>query len=80
MSLSGIRDVSLINNPPEGRLPVSTYVMEHNDEVLRQAIIHELSRQGQVFYVHNRVQTIARCAKKLSELVPEARIRVAHAK
>ncbi|MBI5554540.1 MAG: transcription-repair coupling factor [Elusimicrobia bacterium] len=78
MSLSGIRDVSLINNPPEGRLPVSTYVMEYNDEVLRQAIIHELSRQGQIFYVHNRVQTIDRCAKKLSALVPEARIRVAH--
>ncbi|MDD5131624.1 MAG: transcription-repair coupling factor [bacterium] len=78
MSLSGIRDVSLINNPPEGRLPVSTYVMEHNDEVLRQAILHEISRSGQVFYVHNRVQTIDRAAKKLAELVPEARIRVAH--
>ncbi|MDD5491078.1 MAG: transcription-repair coupling factor [bacterium] len=78
MSLSGIRDVSLINNPPEGRLPVSTYVMEHNDEVLRQAILHEISRSGQVFYVHNRVQTIDRCAKKLAELVPEAKIRVAH--
>lgn len=78
MSLSGIRDVSLINNPPEGRLPVSTYVMEHNDEVLRQAILHELSRSGQVFYVHNRVQSIDRCAKKLAELVPEAKIKVAH--
>lgn len=78
MSLSGIRDVSLINNPPEGRLPVSTYVMEHNDEVLRQAIIHELARKGQVFYVHNRVQTIDRFAKRLAELIPEAKIRVAH--
>ncbi len=78
MSLSGIRDVSLINNPPEGRLPVSTYVMEHNDEVLRQAIIHELARKGQVFYVHNRVKTIDRCAKSLAELVPEAKIKVAH--
>ncbi|MDD5354142.1 MAG: transcription-repair coupling factor [bacterium] len=78
MSLSGIRDVSLINNPPEGRLPVSTYVMEHNDEVLRQAILHEISRSGQVFYVHNRVQTIERCARKLAELVPEAKFRVAH--
>ncbi len=78
MSLSGIRDVSLINNPPEGRLPVSTYVMEHNDEVLRQAILHEISRSGQVFYVHNRVLTIDRCAKKLAELVPEAKFKVAH--
>lgn len=78
MSLSGIRDISIINNPPEGRLPVNTYVTGYDDEVIKNAIEQELKRGGQVFFVHNRVRTISRCMLHLRALVPEAKIQFAH--
>jgi transcription-repair coupling factor (superfamily II helicase) len=78
MSLAGVRDMSVIQTPPEDRVPVRTYVTGYNDEIVREAILRELDRGGQVFYVHNRVQTIQQAAQKLAKLVPEARIAVAH--
>jgi len=78
MSLSGVRDLSLITTPPQDRLPVQTYVLEYSPEVVRDAILREIQRGGQVFYVHNRVQTIERCAAFLQKLVPEASFRIAH--
>ncbi|MGB9976962.1 transcription-repair coupling factor [Thermovenabulum sp.] len=78
MALSGIRDMSLIETPPENRFPVQTYVVEYNDSLIRDAILRELSRDGQVYYVYNRVQDIREEAMRLSLLVPEARIAVAH--
>ncbi len=78
MSLSGVRDLSMIETPPEDRLPVQTYVLEYDPEVIRDAIRREIQRGGQVFYVHNRVQTIERCAAFLRGLVPEASFRIAH--
>ncbi|HHY36924.1 MAG TPA: transcription-repair coupling factor [Firmicutes bacterium] len=78
MALAGIRDMSLIETPPENRFPVQTYVLEHDYNLVRDAITQELRRGGQVFYVHNRVETIQREAKKLQELCPQARIAVAH--
>ncbi|MCR4403085.1 MAG: transcription-repair coupling factor [Firmicutes bacterium] len=78
MALTGVRDMSIIETPPEDRFPVRTYVMEHDDAVIREAIVRELARGGQVYYVHNRVQTIDSVAVFLSRLVPEARIAVAH--
>ena len=78
MSLIGIRDFSVINTPPENRLPIRTYVMEYNPEVVRDAILREMDRGGQVFFVHNRVQSIASIAHSIQELVPDARIAVGH--
>ncbi len=78
MSLSGIRDISVINTPPEQRRPITTYVTPFEDAVVAEALRRELSRGGQVFFVHNRVQSIHSIARKLSELVPEARFAVAH--
>jgi transcription-repair coupling factor (superfamily II helicase) len=78
MSLVGVRDMSVIDTPPENRLPIRTYVAEYNDQLVREAIIRELERNGQVFFVHNRVQGIAGIANKLKALVPEASIDIAH--
>ena len=78
MSLVGIRDFSIINTPPANRLSIQTYVMPYNPDEIRAAITTELKRGGQVFFVHNRVQSIQSIAKTLQELVPEARIAVAH--
>lgn len=78
MSLSGVRDLSLIETPPEDRLSVQTYVLEYSPFVVREAILREIQRGGQVFYVHNRIQTIEKCAVFLRGLVPEASFRVAH--
>lgn len=78
MSLSGIRDMSVLNEPPEDRLPVQTYVMEYNESAVRTAVMRELSRGGQVYYLHNRVQNIDETARKLRELIPEAKIGVGH--
>ncbi|MDR1603504.1 MAG: transcription-repair coupling factor [Gracilibacteraceae bacterium] len=78
MSLTGIRDVSLINTPPEDRRPVQTYVAEYSADLVRDAIRREIGRGGQVFYVHNRVQSMERAARFLSTLVPEARCGLAH--
>jgi transcription-repair coupling factor (superfamily II helicase) len=78
MSLVGIRDMSTIETPPEERLPIRSYVAEYDDRVIREAILRELERNGQVFFVHNRVQTINVVARRLQELVPEARLSIAH--
>ncbi len=78
MSLTGIRDISMIQTPPEERLPIVTHVGAYNDKLVRQAILRELDRGGQVFFVHNRVQTIETIATKLRRLVPEAKIAVGH--
>jgi transcription-repair coupling factor (superfamily II helicase) len=78
MSLTGVRDISTINTPPAERLPIITHVGPYNERVARQAIQRELDRDGQVFFVHNRVQTIGVMLDKLQRLVPEARIGVGH--
>jgi len=78
MSLVGVRDMSTMETPPEARLPVKTYVAEYNDHLVREAILREMERNGQVFFVHNRVQSIAVIAEDLRRLVPEARIAIGH--
>ena len=78
MSLIGIRDISVINTPPQDRLPVSTFVMEYNDQEVERALKRELKRGGQVFFVHNRIRGIERIAHKLKNLLPKARIAAAH--
>jgi transcription-repair coupling factor (superfamily II helicase) len=78
MSLVGVRDMSTMETPPEARLPVKTYVAEYNDHLVREAILREMERNGQVFFLHNRVQSINMVAAKLQELVPEARIAIGH--
>jgi transcription-repair coupling factor (superfamily II helicase) len=78
MALSGVRDISTINTPPEERLPIVTHVGPYSPKLTRQAILRELERGGQVFFVHNRVQTIGAMRSHLEKLVPEARLTVAH--
>lgn len=78
MALSGVRDISTINTPPEERLPVITHVGPYSPRLVRQAILRELERGGQVFFVHNRVQTIGAMYAHLRQLVPQARIVIAH--
>lgn len=78
MSLVKIRDMSVIETPPEDRFPIQTYIMEYDEEIIRDAIRQELTRKGQAFFVHNRVESIEKVAQQLSFLVPEARIAVGH--
>ena len=78
MSLSGIRDMSLLEEPPMERMPVQTFVMESNDQFVRDAIHRELTRGGQVYYLHNRINDIEEAAAKIQKLVPEADVRYAH--
>ena len=78
MSIVGIRDFSVINTPPADRLPIQTYVMPYNSDVIKEAITAELARDGQVFFVHNRVENIQNIALTIQQLLPEARIAVAH--
>ncbi len=78
LSMTGARDMSLIQTPPEERMAIETRVERNADNVIRKAIMRELNREGQVFYLHNRVMTIERVHKRLVELVPEARIAIAH--
>ena len=78
MALFGIRDMSRIDTPPEERIPITTFVAEHEDRTVREAILRETDRGGQVFFVHNRVQDIQRTLEKLRELVPEATFQAAH--
>ncbi len=78
MSLSGIRDMSTMETPPEQRLPIKTYVSEFDERLVREAIVRELERGGQVYFVHNRVHSIERVASQLRELVPEAEILIGH--
>lgn len=78
MSLIGIRDMSVLEEPPVDRVPIQTYVMEYNDEMVREAIHRELSRGGQVYYVYNRVSNIDEVAAHVASLVPEANVAFAH--
>lgn len=78
MSLSGIKDISIINTPPQNRLPIKTFVGEFNEQTVKNAIINELDRDGQVFYLYNRVETIEEFRLELQKLVPNARIAVGH--
>jgi transcription-repair coupling factor (superfamily II helicase) len=78
MALSGVRDISVIETPPESRQPIETHVVERTDDVLREAMLRELDRGGQVYYVHNRVQGIEHETQRLRALVPKARFVVAH--
>jgi len=78
MAMSGVRDLSVIETPPAGRLAIRSQVLRFNETVIREAIIRELGRGGQTFFVHNRVQTMERMATWLQELVPEARVGMAH--
>jgi transcription-repair coupling factor (superfamily II helicase) len=78
MALTGVRDISTINTPPEERLPIITHIGPYSTRLIRQAILRELERGGQVFFVHNRVQTIDAMGRHVNNLVPEARIGIAH--
>ena len=78
MSLVGIRDMSVLDEPPVDRQPIQTYVLEHNDEIVREAIIRELARGGQVYYVYNRVNGIDEVANTVAKLVPDANVAFAH--
>ena len=78
MALSGVRDMSVINTPPVNRAPVKTYIGEYNESYVKTAVNHEIEREGQVFFLYNRVQSIYKFAKDLENLVPHARIAVAH--
>ncbi|MGV8146044.1 MAG: transcription-repair coupling factor [Alkaliphilus sp.] len=78
MSMVGIRDMSTIEDPPEERLPIQTYVIAHNENIIEDAITREIVRNGQIYYVYNRVQGIHKIANRLAKLVPQAKIAVAH--
>ncbi len=78
MAMSGIRDMSVLEEPPQDRYPVQTYVIEYNTGTVVQAITRELRRGGQVYYIHNHIESILGCADRLRQLLPEARIAVAH--
>ena len=78
MSLIGIRDMSVLEEAPGDRLPIQTYVLEYNEEMVREAIVRELSRNGQVYYVYNRVNNIADVSSRIQSLVPEANVAFAH--
>ena len=78
MAMSGIRDISTIETPPEERLPIKTYLAERSDDLVKEAVQRELDRGGQVFFLHNRVKSIHLAAASLRELVPDARVLIAH--
>ncbi|GAP39470.1 transcription-repair coupling factor [Flexilinea flocculi] len=78
MALTGVRDISNINTPPDERIPIITYVGSYSDQLVRQAVLRELERDGQIFFVHNRVQTIYAIENHLKKLLPEVRIGVCH--
>ena len=78
MSLAGIRDLSVLEEPPVDRLPIQTYVMEYNEELVREAVMREIGRGGQVYYVYNRVKDIEEKTQRLQQLLPGARIEFAH--
>ncbi len=78
MALAGIRDLSVIDTPPEDRVPIKTYVVPYDDQIIREAVLRELDRGGQIYFLHNRVQSIYYVAERLRQLVPEAEIGVGH--
>ncbi len=80
LSLSGIRDISLITTPPTARQSINTYIAQNDDNLIRQVILREIQRGGQAFFVHNRIETISSVAEKLERLIPEAKFAVGHGK
>lgn len=80
MAVTGIRELSLLETPPKDRYPIQTYVFESNDSIIKEAIFRELSRNGQVFYLHNKISDILSVAKKIKKLVPEAKVCIGHGK
>ena len=78
MSLAGLRDISVIETPPQGRRPIRTHVGEYDEELVREALLREHRREGQSFFLHNRVETIEEAAEHIRQLVPELRVTVAH--
>src|SRR6202022_1346006 len=78
MAVGGIRDMSVIQTPPEERQPIKTYVTADEDELITEAIRRELQRGGQVYFLHNRVRTIEKAADRVEKLVPEARVAIGH--
>ncbi|WP_368489146.1 transcription-repair coupling factor [Clostridium sp. BJN0013] len=78
MSLVGVRDISVIETPPDERYPIQTYVVEYNDQLIRDAVLRELSRGGQVYFVYNRVENIKEMASYIAKLIPEGKVAVAH--
>jgi transcription-repair coupling factor (superfamily II helicase) len=78
MSLAGLRDISVIETPPEGRRPIRTFVGEYDEELIKEALDREIARNGQAFYLHNRVDTIEEAAEKLQQMCPNLRFLVAH--
>jgi transcription-repair coupling factor (superfamily II helicase) len=78
MSLAGLRDISVIETPPEGRRPIRTFVGEYDEDLIKQALDREIERNGQAFYLHNRVETIEEAAEKLRQMCPKLRFVVAH--
>lgn len=78
MSLMGVRDTSIINTPPKNRIPIETYVEFYDDRIVKRAILRELERGGQIYFVHNRVKGIERVAKRIANLLPEAKIAICH--
>ncbi len=78
MSLIGARDMSVINTPPQDRLPIKTVIIEPSDELLKKALLRELARDGQAYFIHNRVETIYSVAEKIRALLPQARVSVVH--
>ena len=78
MSMMGVRDLSVINTPPEDRLAIKTYIAKFDDDIIRRSVLREIEREGQVFFVHNRVESIPAMVRYLRKLVPEARVGVAH--
>lgn len=80
MGIMGLKDISTINTPPQNRIPISSYVVEYDTDIIRQAITKELKRQGQVFFVHNRIYDIEETCQKIKNLCPKVRIAYAHGK
>ncbi len=78
MALNGIRDMSTIEEPPIDRIPIETYVSEYDEGIIKSALVRELNRSGQCYYLHNRVQTIDACANKIRDMIPDAVVAVAH--
>lgn len=78
IALSGVRDVSIIETPPEGRLPINTVINQYSNEIVKKAVKFELERQGQIYFLHNKVETIHLAARELKKMIPKAKIGVAH--
>lgn len=78
MSLSGMRDISIIATPPQKRLSVKTFAFQYNPQIVREAVLREILRGGQVFYLHNKVETIERIKHDIEQLIPEAKVQIAH--